>query len=499
MAWRVHSRAHARRQAVGTSHKGSTLTKANKVSLSLVALGALLPACGAGPEGEPGAETGSAEPPGSRASSTAPDAELARPDTPLGTSSDTGLTTARKIAPAELSRMQDFVANRLNGTVIANTLYTRLGRQVHCVEIESQPGLRGEALEAPPADLDPVTPAHADEELALGETLNDGAGNAASCASGTVPIPEVTLADVRRFSTLNDFFGKWHDTRLGLASDESARGVPLLSGEAMAPRTGSTKKYQYAHYYRNVTNWGAETYINIWNPATNTNEHSIAQIWVSGGSGTGLQTLEAGINHDKALYNDESVHLFIYSTRDGYDDDDDTVASGCYNNSCGDFVQTNNTYYPGQTLTPSVDGGTQRAIRLHWAKAGDSGSWWLSVNDTYIGYYPRSLFTAVKNRAATIDFGGEITNKTSTGKHTTTDMGSGKPPSAGWSHTAYMRKIRYNDSNPSGSSITWAEATGLSRAVTDAQCYDASYTESSDPNWMTYLYQGGTGYSTNCK
>jgi hypothetical protein len=267
-----------------------------------------------------------------------------------------------------------------------------------------------------------------------------------------------------------------------------------------APRTGSTAAYQYAHASRSVTNWGAETYINIWNPAAVSTEHSIAQIWVSGGTGFDLQTLEAGINHDRALYGNDDVRFFIYSTRDGYNDKDATVSSGCYNNLCNDFVVTDSAWKPGAKLTASTDGGTPSEIRVHWAKAGETGDWWLSIDDHYVGYYPRALFTAVKNHAAAIDFGGEITNNATGGKHTTTDMGSGKFPSAGKTHAAYMRKLRYNNSNPSGSSITWAEVKGLTPRITDAKCYDATYTESTDATMKTHLFHGGAGYSDpDCK
>jgi hypothetical protein len=60
-----------------------------------------------------------------------------------------------------------------------------------------------------------------------------------------------------------------------------------------------------------------------------------------------------------------------------------------------------------------------------------------------------------------------------------------------------MNQIRYNDSNPSGSSITWAEANGLTPTQSDANCYSISYVSSTDPNWHNYFFYGGPGYDVN--
>jgi hypothetical protein len=390
---------------------------------------------------------------------------------------------ALRASGAELARMKDFVEHRIDRAAVRRTLQTAGGRRIDCIDLAAQPAIRsprlaGHQLEQPPQELGaakPIDPASAVRPEALFEP---GTQTQAQCPAGTVPIPELTLADVGRFATLDELFAK--------------TPAPVDGNGLEPPHVGPTSLHQYAHAYRYVTNWGAEASISINSMSTElTSEFSLGQIWVVAGSGSGLQTLEAGVQRYRDLYGDHNPHLFIYSTRGNY-----APGTGCYNNSCGDFVQVSSTWYPGMTLGPvSAIGGAQYEVNMHWAKAGDTGSWWLSVQGEWVGYYPRSLFTAAANRASVIDFGGEIIDRQTGGRHTTTDMGSGEHASAGWTRAAFMRLLRYNDSNPSGASITWAEASGLSPTQSDAACYSIWLTPWEDPGWHWYFWYGGPGYA----
>ena len=390
---------------------------------------------------------------------------------------------ALRASGAELARMKDFVEHRIDRAGVRRTLQTGNGRRVDCIDLAAQPALKGarlagHRLEQPPQELGAkpsIGPASAVRPEALFEL---GTKAEARCPAGTVPMPELTLADVGRFATLDEFLTK--------------TPAPVDGDGLEPPHVGPTSLHQYAHAYRHVTNWGAEASISINSMNTElSSEFSLGQIWVVAGSGSGLQTLEAGIQRYRDLYGDHNPHLFIYSTRGNY-----APGTGCYNNSCGDFVQISSTWYPGMTLGPvSTIGGSQYEVNMHWAKAGDTGSWWLSVQGEWVGYYPRGLFTAAANRASVIDFGGEIIDRQTGGRHTTTDMGSGQFASAGWTRAAFMRLIRYNDSNPSGASITWAEASGLTPTQSDAACYSIWLTPWEDPGWHWYFWYGGPGYA----
>jgi hypothetical protein len=218
-------------------------------------------------------------------------------------------------------------------------------------------------------------------------------------------------------------------------------------------------------------------------------EFSLSQIWVTRGSGADLETVETGWQVYRDLYGDWRAHLFIYFTPDNYG------SGGCYNLSCSGFVQVNNTVYIGGGFTQySSQGGPQYTIKLLWYKDGTEGHWWLRYGDTWVGYYPRTLFdgNGLRNDANYIDFGGEIVNTRTDNRHTRTDMGSGHWPYEGYGYTAFQRGLRYVDT-----SNFYQRATGLTRSVTNNMCYDLSLYSSSG-SWEEYFYFGGSGYNTSC-
>lgn len=402
-------------------------------------------------------------------------------------------TTVVAHDPVELRRMDDYVKNRIDRRSVLKTLRTSQGRKVDCLDILAQPALRGRPIATPPAlaDAEAFNPKPGQVPAVPEPLFSLADGREDQCAPGTVPVREVTVDDLRRFASVDEFFKKVpsHVSNVVTAAAPPSGGLTIIP-----PHNGPTAQHQYAHAARSVTNWGAETNINIWDPFTELNsEFSLGQIWVSGNGPLGVETLEVGLQHYHDLYNDDNQHLFIYSTRDNYTNS--SAHPGCYNNSCGDFVQLSSTWHPGTTwFNSSISGGTQFYINVHWAKAGDTGDWWLSVQGEWVGYYPRGDYNGIINHASRIDFGGEIIDNRNLNLHTSTDMGSGAFPSAGWQRAAWMNQIRYNDSNPGGNGITWAEATGLTPSRSDAACYDISYVESTDPNWHTYFFYGGPGF-----
>ena len=415
--------------------------------------------------------------------------------------------TAIVQSPIEQERMQQYLADRINHRAIHKSLQTHNGRTVHCVDINAQPALDNPALRGHTVQLAPHSvqtsdlPSQKIDAASMLEPLLEitqstvGESQVGHCPDGTVPIREVTAEDLNRFRSLQDFFAKVPSRIRGTVRSSLDASQKL----ALPTHAGPTSQHQYAHAYRYVTNWGAQANINIWQPYTELNsEFSLGQIWVTGGSGTGLQTLEVGVQKYHDLYGDDQTHLFIYSTRDGY------KSTGCYNNTCSDFVQVSSSIYPGAALSPtSVYNGAQYDLNVHWFKDMDGGAWWLNVRGQWVGYYPRSLYNAsgVQNHATEIDFGGEIIDNRNSNLHTATDMGSGSFPSDWWQKAAYMRLLRYNyatTSNPN--TVRYTDATELTTSRSDAACYDIQYSSSSDPNWGAYFFYGGPGYhSVNCR
>ena len=273
------------------------------------------------------------------------------------------------------------------------------GDRIHCVDADSHPP-------TPPSMNVPMDEDSLRPLFGMDRTRDDD-GNVRQCPANTIP-------------TLDAHFDK-----------APLRPQPL----------SSSSTHEWAAAYSYAENRGGRATFNVWNPfVEQPGEFSLSQLWLTGGTNKGQQTLEAGWHVFPNLYGDSRTRLFIYSSVAG-------TPGGCYNLECGRFVQTSSAVILGAPLAcTSVDGGPQCEVTLEYARS-DSGDWWLRVDGAWIGYYPASLFDpAGLGRSATaVEVGGEIVNQSVQGVHTATSMGSGRPPSAGYGHAAYIRNIQYLD------------------------------------------------------
>jgi hypothetical protein len=240
---------------------------------------------------------------------------------------------------------------------------------------------------------------------------------------------------------------------------------------------------------RNITNYGTQGYINAWDAPQGApaNETSINQTSVFRGSP--LQTVEVGTIEGMGF--GTAPKMFVYYTTNGYASSGNHV--GGYNSSVTGWVQWSTTKVPGVTLSGplSTSGGDQYENFIATLKNGSMGGWWVYWNDEWIGYYPSSLFSAsgLNPRADGYSLYGEVYDSNAPAS-TSTDLGSGQFPSAGWTFAAYMRNIaRYTDTT--GSSVYDASWGGV---ITDSNCYtgDVPFT-SSDPSLQNWAYFGGPG------
>lgn len=397
---------------------------------------------------------------------------------------------------AEFERMKAYVRSHYEGVVANHHFELSPGEVFDCVDELTQPGARRHGLtranwvKAPsqlPVDADAAATSANDTEalqerhrrdpgifLKAHNASVDADGHAKSCAQGTIPLKRLELKRLAAFETLEHFRHK--------------KGRPNSSGGGNGSdfQTLATQ-HEYAHAYNYVTNWGAESTLNIWRAYTELDsEFSLSQIWVTGGSP--VETIEAGwqVYPNRVSSHEHDAHLFIYSTQDGY------ANTGCYDLTCDDFVQTNSSVAIGGYYTNhSVVNGSQYITKILIQKDGTLGNWWIAVDGVYAGYYPRTLYdtSGIRNQAAKVDFGGEITNYFPSGRHTRTDMGSGYKPSAGYGYAAYQRTIRYVNTSNVYSTPT------LSESRTKSACYDIDVLTSTG-TWKTYFYFGGEGYST---
>jgi hypothetical protein len=244
----------------------------------------------------------------------------------------------------------------------------------------------------------------------------------------------------------------------------------------------SVAGHKYSVTRQNVNNLGGNSNLNIWRPYVNTalgEVFSLSQEWYVGGSGSGLQTEEVGWIVYPAMFGDEKPHFFIYSTPDDY-------LSGCWNNSCGDFVQVADSGILGASFTTiSSFGGTQYDFSAEYRLY--QGNWWLAYQGTWIGYYPGALYGSGQNTryAQAISFGTE-----SVGSVVWPPEGSGKWAAAGYGQAAYQRNLWYFNTS---AGRVWDSLSGFEPSPS---CYTiAGPYSSSSSGWTRYFYEGGPGGS----
>lgn len=402
-------------------------------------------------------------------------AALAVTATPMLLGATVATAGAVATAPAATAdptaTMQQWLDHRYAPGALATTVTGNLGTVFDCIKRNQQPALRRPDGSFAPVAKPPVLPAGSNQpQLAPGEA-NAGL-ESADCPAGTVPTVHVDLATLQRFGSLDAFFGR-----------------ATATGPSRAPRIGSTDLHQYGKATQSGSNWGGDAFLNLWDPYTQTSdEFSLSQIAAGRGSGIDQQTVEAGWQELEMLYSDWEPHLFIYSTQDGY------TTTGCYNNTCGDFVQVAANPVPGAGFTvTSTTGGTQYGLQLRWQRDDTNNNWWLMKGTTWVGYYPGTLYDAagIRDEASRFTYQGEIINDNA-GGHTYTDMGNGAYPGGGFGTTAYIRTLR-----TISTANAWQAAATATPFATDSYCYDVSLAYSAGV-FANHIYFGGEGNGANC-
>jgi hypothetical protein len=338
------------------------------------------------------------------------------------------------------------------------------------------------APQSEPIDSTPITPQVEQINIAkfFGlDGLPDDKGNLRTCPQGSFPRLMLKLENLYRFQKLEDIYQKY----------------PKGIGTSSPP-----PPHEYAHAARSVNNIGSSAYFNVWAPyveqPAQSPEFSLSQLWVIGGNwnNKSIQTAETGWQVFPTKYGDTQPRLFIYYTINDYKQSGDFL--GCYNLDCKGFVQTNANVILGSAFSPvSTIGGIQYEIKLmYYRDVTKTQNWWLMVGDQWVGYYPNSLYNAqgIANQSSIIDYGGEIVNSATGGVHTTTQMGSGRFPTEGYQYAAYIRQLKYVDTNNvSQDSTGLTKGTSDTNGVDNSTYYDLILSSSTDPNWLQYFYFGG--------
>jgi hypothetical protein len=381
--------------------------------------------------------------------------------------------------PTALEEMRQAILNRYKGVEVSHSFLLD-GQHYDCVAVNQQPAFRTyglkSAAQAPPAELIKHQLPAADENIASAKGLEadqpfDALGNSTRCEENTVPLLRITLETMSRFATLQQFYQKLPGNAVRVAQ----------SHEFADP---SVEAHKYSFTYQYVNNLGGNSNLNLWSPYVNTSKgeiFSLSQEWYVGGSGSGTQTEEVGWVVYPAMFNNsEQAHFFIFSTADNY-------ATGCWNNSCGDFVQVADSGLLGNSWgTYSTSGGAQYEMSAEYYL--HQGNWWLGYGGTWVGYYPGSKYHGGQNTryAQIVEFGTE-----GVGTTIWPPEGSGAFSSRGFGYAAYQRNLFYI--NTAGTTV-W---DSLNPDEPSPACYTITGPYTSTGAWTKYFYEGGPG-GTGC-
>ncbi|MGC9947142.1 MAG: neprosin family prolyl endopeptidase [Bryobacteraceae bacterium] len=356
--------------------------------------------------------------------------------------------------------------------------------QFDCIPVEQQPtvrilGLKSIAPQPPQSMLAPLSSPGNDAAAPKSASQLDPAkpfdefGNSVACEAGTIPMRRLTLDEMTRFPTLQQFFQK------------GPNGAGRAPGSDLAnPQVAATHKYSFT--YQNVNNLGGNSNLNLWSPYVNTSAgevFSLSQEWYVGGSGTGLpgeQTAEVGWQNYPSKYGSQSSRLFIYWTADGYN------TTGCYNLDCAAFVQVADNGDLGAGFSNySAFGGAQYEFTAEYYLY--ESNWWLAIQGTWIGYYPGSVYHGgqLASHATEIEYGTE-----GVGTTLWPAEGSGDWSTTGFGYAAYQRNLFYLNTSAAG---IWDTLTPQDPSP---KCYSISGPYSSTSSgWTVYFYEGGPGGS----
>ena len=295
---------------------------------------------------------------------------------------------------------------------------------------------------------------------------------------GTVPILRKDLKKLRLTKSLKRYLSKHRNRSKQFARTSNGLMIPM-------PEEGGN--HRYASTGQSTTCYGGEGVLSAFDPyVESSDDFSLMQIGLSNSSST-MQTVEAGWQEMQDIYGDWVPHLFLFYTTNNYTDEGDN--KGGYNRDVDGWVQYDGSVYPGAISRPnSTRCGGQYVMRIKFQLY--QGNWWFSCNSRWLGYYPASLFfrSGLANHADWIGFWGEIYDSDDVAGKTTTDMGSGYWPDAGWTWSAYQRNLLVQTN--SAGHLTNYNGAG---SAPDPDMYDLITHMNSGSSWGSYFWMGGPG------
>lgn len=140
---------------------------------------------------------------------------------------------SRVLNKTEFKKMQDHILNHYKGVLVKNSFFMEGNGYIDCIGVNTQPSLREGGKFSPIAK--PPRPIAAEEkrtdsisamktvtvEPMLSKTRKDAFGNIMYCDNNYIPMRRLTLDELTRYKTLEDFFNKYGKS--GTSDNPSAR------------------------------------------------------------------------------------------------------------------------------------------------------------------------------------------------------------------------------------------------------------------------------------
>ncbi|KAI3917679.1 hypothetical protein MKW98_021441 [Papaver atlanticum] len=379
------------------------------------------------------------------------------------------------------------------------------GDVIDCVDIYKQPSLDHPALKNHNIQMTPTITYPKTESV---DTRNNASRSVSqvwqksgSCPEGTIPIRRIQKQDLLRAGSLDRYgmkspyvFSNPNNTVYDITPNKTHNFNYLnqtgVSDASYSPYSNRSLAVLLTLGY-NYT--GARGEISVWNPQVEIpegpdREYSAAQIWVANGDYLD-ESIEAGWIVHPHNYGDNATRFFIYWTVDN-----SGTGTGCFNLLCPGFVQTNNEIVLGGKLDVSSFEGQQYHMSLFIYWDNNTQCWWLEYDGKQVGYWPSELFGALKQSAATVQWGGEVqsnflSQRKTNHTHTSAKMGNGIE--ALHHYSAWIRNIKIIDNSTVEKYPEWVH-----EYMDEPDCY-SSY------NWVENVeepvfYFGGPGRSPKC-
>ncbi|KAI3936627.1 hypothetical protein MKW92_050182 [Papaver armeniacum] len=232
--------------------------------------------------------------------------------------------------------------------------------------------------------------------------------------------------------------------------------------------------------------YGGAANISIVNPSVDADKFSTTQIWIQNGPAEELNSIEFGWEVYPQLFGDNKTRVFGLWTADGFKE------TGCYNMLCPGFVQVHPEYSFGEHIRDVPYGGDQHMFAFSVYRDPESGNWWFinGKDNTRIGYWPKEIFTHLRNTASMIGYGGVVGADLG---EPTPPMGYGYLPTVDIKHTCLMVDMKVV--NDRGYHLDFDTSKVQLNRDTKTTCYDLIFAGKNIFPGITMFFGGPCG---NC-